>query len=62
MIIANLEYDLTKLHGDYHWEGYTIVKFTPNGRAAFSKRGVWRNGKFGYQEVFEVQQDGKWHL
>ena len=69
MIISNPEYDLSKLRGaHYYWRSWSIVKFTPSFRAAFSgnkknqPRPVYLNGRYGFEEVIEVSEDGKWHL
>ncbi len=60
MIINNAEYDLSKIHGNFYWRGWSIVKFTPSFKAAFSPSGVWHNGRYGFEEVFEVNEEGKW--
>jgi hypothetical protein len=62
MIISNPDYDLSKLRGDYFWRSWDIVKFTPSFQACFSPKGVFRNGKYGYEEVTSVNAEGKWIL
>lgn len=68
MIISDIEKDFTKINSgtrngvEYRWEGYTIVKFTPTGRATFSPKGVFHNGKYGFEERFDVDKDGRWYL
>lgn len=67
MTITDLNDDLKKLNRSkgnsvFSWNGWTIEKFTPSGRAPFSKDGVFRNGKWGFLTRYEVNDDGTWQV
>lgn len=67
MIISDIEKDFSKLNNNtrgthYRWDSYVIVRFTPSGRATFSPDGKFHNGKYGFEERFEVQKDGRWYI
>ena len=45
---------------DVYWDGWTIVKFTPNRAAFMRKAGRFRNGQWGYENRTPVNDNGKW--
>ncbi|HEY5445855.1 MAG TPA: hypothetical protein VIJ87_15580 [Pyrinomonadaceae bacterium] len=47
---------------DAFWDGYTIVFFNPQAKAIYSKKGIYRNGKWGYANRFPVGDDGTWKV
>ena len=47
---------------DVYWDNYTVVSFRPNPNAVYSTQGIYRNGQFGYEKRFEVNQNGLWFL
>lgn len=69
MTITDLNDDLIKLNrvkgkngSQFFWRGYDIIKFSPNGRAPFSKDGVFHQGQWGFETKFEVSDEGKWRV
>lgn len=53
---------LTASGRDIRWDNYTLVEFTPNDSARFNKNGVWRNGQYGFQRKYEVNDKGLWYI
>lgn len=48
---------------DVFWEGFsTIVFFNPADKAMYSTKGIFRNGRWGYANRFDVNDDGTWRV
>lgn len=45
---------------DVYWDGWDIVYFNADPRAEYSSKGVYRNGKFGYENRLSPDRQGKW--
>lgn len=66
MTITNQDFDFSKMNArgkaKFSWNGWNIEKFVPHGGAWLSAKGVFRDGKYGYLTVHEVQPDGSWKI
>lgn len=52
---------LQKARGnDCYFDNYDIVFFRPADQAIYSKHGIFRNGVWGFRNVSEVTDEGKW--
>lgn len=50
------------LGSNVHWDGWTLVYFTPVERARFSNKGVFYNDKWGFEHRIEVDSLGIWSV
>lgn len=66
--IDSLEYAETfvkkqqRLGVDARWDNYDIVFFRPAPWAASSKNGAYRAGQWGFENRYEVNGNGEWHV
>jgi len=44
------------------WDGWTVVIHQPNPRAFTHKRGVFKDGKWGFVRRIRPRSDGRWAL
>lgn len=49
-------------HRGYFWDGWTINRWVPNASGYMSKDGAFRNGKWGMQFSFPVNDEGNWEV
>lgn len=68
MSTINLNYDeahsfvnKNKKQG-FFWDGYTIMKWTPNNNGYMQKNGMFRNNKWGYVLSYKLNKNGTWDL
>lgn len=50
------------LGADTYWDNYDIISFRPDDRAAYSKHGAFRNGRWGFKNVSPVNDNGTWKI
>jgi hypothetical protein len=46
----------------FHWDGYSIVKWTPGHNGYMQKNGMFRNNQWGYASRYNVNSSGMWEL
>jgi cytochrome c2 len=46
----------------FFWDGYTLVKWTPNPNGYMQKNGMFRNNKWGFASIYEVNSSGLWEI
>lgn len=44
----------------FFWDGWDIVKFTPNDNGFMQKNGMFRNGKWGHSIRISLKDSGTW--
>jgi len=50
--------DLRKQGHDVYWQGYNVAVFVANDRARRNSKGQLRNGRWGYETVYEMDEKG----
>jgi hypothetical protein len=51
-----------RLGNDVRWDGWDMIFFREAPEAVYSTDGVVRNGKFGFDNRSDVQDDGTWSV
>ena len=51
-----------RLGNDVRWENYDIVFWRESEKGVTSKDGAFRNGKWGFENRFEVNESGEWNI
>jgi hypothetical protein len=46
----------------FRWEGWTIVKWSPGNNGYMQTNGAFRNGRWGYENRYEVTKRGTWRV
>jgi len=46
----------------FFWEGYTLVKWTPNPNGYMQKNGMFRNNQWGFASKYQVTKNGTWEI
>ena len=68
MAYISLNYDqahsLVEKHSKngFFWEGYTLVKWTPNPNGYMQKNGMFRNNQWGFASKYQVTKNGTWEI
>ena len=44
------------------WDGWDILHWKPNHNAYTNKKGMFRNGRWGFVTRFPVRDDGTWRI
>jgi hypothetical protein len=44
----------------FFWEGYTVVKWSPGHNGYTEVNGMFRNGKWGYANRYNLTDKGMW--
>ncbi len=67
-----LKFDIKQAHrmvnqqrsagNDVRWDNYDIVFFRPAEVAMYSPDGAFRDGKWGYENRFAVNEQGIWEV
>jgi len=47
---------------DVRWDGWDIVFFRAAENGMYSKQGAFRNGKWGFENRFSVNESGEWNI
>jgi hypothetical protein len=62
--LLKLDYDAAHRFVDGYpnasWDGYTIELFKPTNAGYSSKRGAFRNGRWGFLTRVEANEQGRW--
>lgn len=45
-----------------YWRGWSLIWFDPTNLAKSHNQGVYRNGRWGFETVFEVCDDGTYEI
>lgn len=65
---TELEYDQAHAFVDnneglgFHWDGWDIVKWTPNANGYSQKNGMYRNGQWGFVVRIPCTDSGTWKV
>lgn len=46
----------------FFWDGWTIVKWSPGNNGYMQPNGMFRNGRWGYVNRYEVTKRGTWRV
>lgn len=46
----------------FHWNGWDIVKWTPNANGFTQKNGMYRNGQWGFAVTIPCTDNGTWRV
>jgi len=50
------------LGNDVRWDNYDVVFFRPSEKGVTSKDGAFRNGVWGFENRFAVNESGEWNI
>jgi hypothetical protein len=51
-----------RLGNDVRWDNYDIVFWRESEKGVTSKDGAFRNGKWGFENRFAVNESGEWNI
>ena len=51
-----------RLGNDIRWDNYDIVFFRKSEKGITSKDGAFRNGVWGFENRFTVNENGEWNI
>lgn len=51
-----------RLGTDVRWDNYDVVFFREAENGMYSKQGAFRNGKWGFENRFKLNDDGVWDI
>lgn len=51
-----------RLGNDVRWDNYDIVFWRESEKGVTSKDGAFRNGKWGFENRFSVNESGEWNI
>lgn len=51
-----------RLGNDVRWDNYDIVFFRAADHGVYSKDGAFRNGEYGFENRYEVTENGEWRI
>ena len=51
-----------RLGNDVRWDNYDIVFFRKSDKGVTSKDGAFRNGEWGFENRFAVNEKGEWNI
>lgn len=51
-----------QLGNDVRWDNYDIVFWRESEKGVTSKDGAFRNGKWGFENRFAVNEKGEWNI
>jgi hypothetical protein len=46
----------------FFWDGWTIVKWSPSNNGFMQPNGLYKNGKWGYSNRYELKSNGTWDI
>lgn len=51
-----------RMGNDVRWDNYDIVFWRESEKGVTSKDGAFRNGKWGFENRFAVNESGEWNI
>lgn len=51
-----------QLGNDVRWDNYDMVFWRESEKGVTSKDGAFRNGKWGFENRFAVNENGEWNI